>query len=254
YVTFITESYGAGLSLGKAIDEYSYMTFKYDFSNIKTSKVNPLNVSPFLYNGTNVSSSISPMYVIDKRDSKRKPTEGYNIRTGGEFAGLGGDKYYKLSLQTGYYYPFTSKIIGHLMGTAGYGNSYGGDVLKSYARYIGNGRLLRGYRYDDLGPKDSAGGVVGGNSELYFNFEVHYVYNDMLRPYIFYDRGNVYGSGFNLRGTNKTMSLTEMRQSYGIGLLVDTPIGPVNVNYGIKISPLPGERGGQFNFGLGGLF
>jgi outer membrane protein assembly complex protein YaeT len=64
-----------------------------------------------------------------------------------------------------------------------------------------------------------------------------------LRLAPFVDAGNLYID--QLRGN------PFFRASSGLGIHYMTPIGPINLDYGFKLNPVPGETPGQFHFSVG---
>ena len=68
-----------------------------------------------------------------------------------------------------------------------------------------------------------------------------------LKGVLFYDAGNVYArpSGF---------SLDEIRHVLGIGMRLETPIGPLRIEYGRKVDRRPGESSGEVFFAIGNAF
>ena len=46
----------------------------------------------------------------------------------------------------------------------------------------------------------------------------------------------------------------DLRSSYGIGLRIRTPYVVLRLDYGLKFSPRPGERGGKFFGSIGQAF
>ena len=70
----------------------------------------------------------------------------------------------------------------------------------------------------------------GGDALAVFNFELRYPLTSRLRLVPFYDLGNVFrrASDFRFGGMTNTV---------GLGLRVNTPLGPVGVDYGFLIDP-----------------
>jgi outer membrane translocation and assembly module TamA len=71
---------------------------------------------------------------------------------------------------------------------------------------------------------------IGGDALLIFNFEYRYPIYKRLRLVTFYDWGNVF-----LRISD--ISLKGMTNTVGLGLRIDTPLGPIGVDYGFLIDP-----------------
>lgn len=71
---------------------------------------------------------------------------------------------------------------------------------------------------------------LGGDALAVFNFELRYPLTQRLRLVPFYDLGNVFRSvkDFNFSGMTNTV---------GLGLRINTPLGPVGVDYGFLLDP-----------------
>ncbi len=106
--------------------------------------------------------------------------------------------------------------------------------------FAGGATTLRGFRFEQAGPQ----GVleprnpnelptlvpIGGDALAIFNFELRYPLSRRWFLVPFYDVGNVFRrvSDLNFAG---------MTHSVGLGLRVNTPIGPVGVDYGYLLDP-----------------
>jgi outer membrane protein insertion porin family len=119
---------------------------------------------------------------------------------------------------------------------------------------MGGASSLRGFTIEDIGPKNSDGDPIGGNQSLLFNLEVQYPLTKSFRGFLFYDRGNIFGGGFNTSTTSKSFDLLEMRNSIGAGIRFISPFGPLGFSYGIKLDKKSGEESGEFHFSAGSAF
>jgi outer membrane protein insertion porin family len=106
--------------------------------------------------------------------------------------------------------------------------------------FSGGATTLRGFRFEEAGPQ----GILeprnaqelptlvplGGDALVVMNFELRYPLTRQLRLVTFYDVGNVFRriKDINFRGMTNTV---------GVGLRVNTPIGPVGVDYGFLLDP-----------------
>ena len=68
-----------------------------------------------------------------------------------------------------------------------------------------------------------------------------------LQGVVFFDAGNVYRESNDL-------DLTDLRAAAGLGLRLNTPVGPFRVEYGWKLDREPGESIGEFFFSIGQAF
>jgi outer membrane protein insertion porin family len=91
---------------------------------------------------------------------------------------------------------------------------------------------------------------VGGRQLFIFNSEVRFPLKIMkeLGGVVFYDGGNVY-SAINLNNFFNNYSNT-----VGVGLRYSTPIGPVRVDIGRNLNPVPGLSATQYFITLGQSF
>jgi len=91
---------------------------------------------------------------------------------------------------------------------------------------------------------------VGGRQLFIFNSEVRFPLgiNKNLGGVIFYDGGNVYNAiNFNDFVNNYTNTI-------GVGLRYATPIGPVRIDVGRNLNPVPGLSATQYYITIGQSF
>jgi outer membrane protein insertion porin family len=126
----------------------------------------------------------------------------------------------------------------------------------------GGATSVRGYVEDDeLGPRDAEGTVTGGRLMILTNVEARFPLFWKVSGAVFVDGGNVWRSSSEVRfrSFNPGVSITgdsDYRYSYGGGLRLETPVGPVRVDYGrkLRLSVHDGDDRGQFHFSLGQAF
>ena len=95
---------------------------------------------------------------------------------------------------------------------------------------------------------------MGGNKSLLLNLELQYPFTKAIRGFVFYDRGNLYGTGSDLSTTSEDYDLGNMRNSIGAGFRFMSPMGPLGFAYGVKLDRRTGEETGQFHFSAGSAF
>jgi outer membrane protein insertion porin family len=123
----------------------------------------------------------------------------------------------------------------------------GADVTPSERFLAGGGTTIRGFAQDKLGPLDSSGAAVGGEAMLVLNSELRFPLYKFIDGVGFVDTGNVYSRLGDFNPFN-------VRSSYGFGLRIRTPYVVLRLDYGLKISPRPGERRGIFFGSIGQAF
>ena len=121
--------------------------------------------------------------------------------------------------------------------------------------FAGGDTTVRGFALDRLGTADtldSQGFPQGGNGLAVFNFETRAPYWKDLQFVWFVDAGNVFERASDIR-------LDELRFSSGVGFRYRSPIGPLRVDWGWKLSTrllLTGgrERSNVLHISLGQAF
>ena len=255
FLSFDSLSTGGGLRLGKNITEYETVTLGYRFNNVEVTGVSQQDTTDFLKNETRTTSRITPTYIYDSRDNFLNPSQGWKHVLTSDFAGLGGAKFTRSMYEIIYYRPLVEKLVLGAHGRINYAAGYGGQTLPAFERYfMGGPTTLRGFTLQDVGPKDRDGDPVGGSKGLLLNLELQYPFTKSLRGFVFYDRGNVYGTGPDLSVTSEDYDLAEMRHSIGAGFRFISPFGPMGFAYGIKLDKQSGEEVGQFHFSAGSAF
>jgi outer membrane protein insertion porin family len=255
FLSFDSQSTGGGVRLGKNVSEYDSINLRYRFDNVEVTGLSAADETELFKNETRVTSRIAPTYVHDSRDNFLNPSKGWRHVLGFELAGLGGAKFTKSVYEVTYYHPLVGKLVGAAHARVNYAEGYGGEGLPGFERYfMGGPTSLRGFTIQDVGPKNSDGDPVGGSQSLLLNLEVQYPFTKSFRGFLFYDRGNVYGSGTDTSTTEKNFDLGEMRSSIGAGIRFISPFGPLGFAYGVKLDKETGEEAAEFHFSAGSAF
>ena len=255
FFSFDTRSQGGGLTLGKNLSETDWGGLSYRYSTVKISDV--VNPTSLLKEETQNTSRIGATFINDTRDNFINPTQGWRHVVRLEFAGsfLGGSDFYKTGYEITYYRKLIGKLVGAVHGEISFAEGYSDEALPAFERYfMGGPSSLRGFTIQEVGPLDSIGDPLGGEQSLLFNVELQYPLTDTFRLFGFYDRGNVYGSGFNISSTDTSFNLSKMRESVGGGIRFFSPFGPISLAYGFKLDQRTGESAGEFHFSAGNAF
>lgn len=261
FSSYDSDTKGGGVSVGRAIGEYTNVRLGYEYERVDLTIDEAIDPDSYLGRqaGSWSTSSITPGITKDRRDNVMSPTKGYLIRSGLQFAGgpLGGDRdFYKLSLEGAKYVRLPLGIVLMAHSQIRYADGYNGkDLPLSEHYYLGGIRSIRGFGFSDVGPLDTNGAALGGDSTLLFNFELSYDFSKAMKLLIFYDRGQVYGTEGDLsKTTDKRFDIENMRHSMGFGLRVLTPAMPINMAWGFKLDQKEGESAMEFHFTLGSFF
>ena len=100
--------------------------------------------------------------------------------------------------------------------------------------------------YDQTVNRDDQVGY-GGNGLLLFNVEWRQRLVGSLGAALFFDDGNVWEDW-------RKVTLTQLRPGVGVGIFFMTPVGPVRLDYGVKLDKEPFETLGVLNFSVGYAF
>jgi outer membrane protein insertion porin family len=245
---------GFDLRAGKELTEHLRADVMYKLEDVNMSSV-PNYASADFRNeeGSNYISSIGGQLTQDTRDNIYNPGNGYILNGGIQDAGgiFGGDKnFVKGTATAAFYHTFFEKFVLELKGRAGWATAYGSsDAVPIYERfYAGGANTIRGYKERKVGPRDTGSDEpIGGNTLLVGNAEVTFpIYEKILKGAVFYDVGNVWASteDFIVGGGYKS--------GVGVGIRVNTPVGPFRLDYGYPIvkNNKDDSKNGEFYFSI----
>lgn len=119
------------------------------------------------------------------------------------------------------------------------------DVAPSRRIYAGGGGSVRGYGYQELGPKDANNDPIGGRSVNEFAVEGRYRFGN-YGAVAFVDAGQVYNSAIP--------KFSDMRYGVGIGGRFYTNFGPFRADIAMPINRQPGESKFALYIGIGQAF
>lgn len=244
---------GGSLRLGKELTELVRADLVYRFDRIEISNI-PDDASTDLKQeeGNNQISSITPGIVFDSRDNVFDPSKGSVLSGSFEWAGgtLGGDKdFWKFFSRASHYFSLPKKSTLEVRGRAGITEAYAdSERVPIYERFFAGGaNTIRGYPERSIGPIDSATeDPLGGDALLVGNVEYLYPLFSMMKVALFYDIGNVWSNASDF-------ATGDLLSSFGFGLRLKTPIGPIVLDYGIPLDDAPGDENkgkGRFHFSV----
>ncbi len=173
---------------------------------------------------------------IDRSDNLLNPTKGFRV-TGllqpeGSLSGRF-SPYARARVDVSGYYPVTESIV--LAGRVRVGSILGAsreNLAPSRRFYAGGGGSVRGFGYQQLGPKDPNDDPIGGRSVNEAAVEARYRFGN-YGVVAFVDAGQVY------RGS--TPDFSNLRYGVGIGGRFYTNFGPMRLDIATPIDRQPGE-------------
>lgn len=180
--------------------------------------------------------SITLSRILDTRDNIYDPREGKRTSYSVEVANFGGDfNFEKYQADYRYYYRMGKDYVWALNLGAGYAN---GDMPLSQRFAVGGSDILRGYKDDQF----------KGNSMLKGSLEFRYPIIKKVQGVFFTDTAYAWSKDYD----ETDFDLSDMKHSIGLGLRINSPLGPIKLDYGYRLDG--DNRGGRFHFSFGGTF
>jgi outer membrane protein insertion porin family len=195
--------------------------------------------------GVTTLSSLGHTLLYDRRDSRITPSEGYYLRLGNEFAGLGGTEHFvRNSFGAGKYFKLTDEPDGMVLAlTSNFGYMFGvGDhAIRINERYYLGGETMRGFKIAGISPRDfetqdALGGLweAEGSAEIKVPLGLPKEFG--IQGKLFTDIGDVGPTDASVAKSGVTVQQsTSPRVSVGTGVVWKSPMGPINVDIGYPI-------------------
>ncbi|MFO1089816.1 MAG: outer membrane protein assembly factor BamA [Hyphomicrobiales bacterium] len=235
------------------------------------------NVAPAVCqaNGTQVVSMFSSTFTIDDLDNPLKPTSGYRFTVTGDLAGLGGDVYFGRVDAAAYYFTplYFDGVVLKLKGTAGAIEGWNGDQVSIQDRFYKGGTSFRGFAIAGIGPRqerpnsggqtDAIGGQFYGIGTTEVTFPLGLPEELGLRGAAYMDVGTLFGAPEDNYDNvpecsgnvcNVYGKSAQLRLSAGVGLMWDSPFGPLRLDLAYPIIKQSYDQTQWFQFNVGTAF
>lgn len=194
----------------------------------------------------------------DKRDSRINPTQGFYTSLGADYAGIGADtKFVRLNLMGIQYFEVAEDVVLSIRGDAGHiWGMDGQDVRINHRYYLGDSSF-RGFEYGGIGARDKAtGDALGGNWYVTASAEVQFplgLPKELgIKGKVFSDAG-VIGKPDGYNATTMDYS-SKMRMSAGTGILWQSPMGMINLDFAWPIMKEDFDETKVFRLNFGKAF
>lgn len=220
-------------------------------------------------------------------DNIKSPTSGLYAEIKQDLAGVGGDvNFIRTTAEARTYYEVLPDVVGVLKVQGGNIAGWGGKDLRMLDHFQMGPNLVRGFAPGGMGPRDltpgttndALGGTMFWGTSVEFQTPLYFLPKEIgIKFATFADAGSVWGyegptSWTQPNGTPPTLetlqvgldSASNIRSSVGIGLIWDSPLGPLRFDlaYPLKkycaVSPTGGgevcDRTQIFRFGGGTKF
>ena len=240
-----------------------------------------LPVRQELQSGSTITSLLGYTLNYNTLDNNKNPTGGLLIDFRQDFAGIGGDvTYLKSAFDAKYYTPLVADAVGLLHFQGGILNQIGNNNIRFLDHYQMGPNLVRGFAPNGIGPRDinpfSTGDALGGTKYWGASAEVQLPFWFLpkevgIKGAVYADAGTLWDykgptswpqtgeinglvngvncqCGLNFDGSNP------IRSSIGVGLIWQSPFGPLRFDYAIPITKGKNDRVQEFRFGGGTSF
>jgi len=181
------------------------------------------------------SDTIGMTLSYDTRDFWLNPTEGrfysFSVKQGWKHASSI-TNFFKLGCDLNHYYPVFENQVLAMHGGAGIGFD---DIPIGEEYWAGGANTVRGYYPSE---------AKRGKRKLIFNIEYRLNFSDLFQGVFFYDWGNAWNEG--------PPDFSDFISGWGPGLRINTPLGPIRLDYGVPKGKAFGE--GVMHFSIGQAF
>lgn len=242
---------GTRWTIGKGLNKDIGVSFSARFDNYKELFANKkVNDKYKLF-------AMGPTFTFDTRDNKFSPTKGIYATMSYERGELINDprKYDQFETDLRAYHPtfFGDKNI--MAYRAAWGTT-GSGTPEALRFSIGGAESVRGYDYS----------AFDGYDKFHASIENRTKINDTLQLVAFFDIGNAWqtesrdpitGKKIYKPNRKEAHDFKDLKKGYGVGVRLNTPIGPLRFDYGWPMDPeKKGEKKdkGKFYFSFGQSF
>src|SRR5215471_10972370 len=266
---FTSRQVQAGLTFQRYLDAKKTKTLYLRYTFARTNLTNLLTPELVLPEDRNVRlSTVSGSYARDTRDDILDAHKGMyqSLEVYLTPEALGANTNFGRVLgQLAYYAPLKELVWANSV-RVGFEQSFGGaHIPLSENFFSGGGSTLRGFPLNGAGPQRpvtvcgnpsdlSTCALIsvpaGGHQLLILNSELRFPLKIMskLTGAVFYDGGNVF------RSIGLGHFADQYTNSVGGGLRYSTPLGPIRVDIGHLVTPIPGVKSTQLFITLGQAF
>ncbi|WP_274424144.1 outer membrane protein assembly factor BamA [Chelativorans sp. YIM 93263] len=253
----ITEALNAQLA-------YNYTREEYDGTDEPVSAA----IREAIEQGTWVKSSVSGTLTYNTLDNTQMPREGIYASLTTEVAGLGGDaEFVKVTGRANYYHILSDRfdLVGLAAVGGGHVVSIGDDDLRVFDHFNSSDRMIRGFKYNGIGPyqevgdgsRDYLGGTTYFNATAEAQFPMPLLPESLgIRGAVFADAATLYGNEYSGDPGDPAVQGTDLewRASVGASLIWASPFGPLRVDYAEPVVKEDTDRIQHWNFGISTRF
>ena len=235
--------------------------------------------------GPVIVSSLGYSLAYNTLDNNRNPTNGLLVEFKQDGAGAGGDvRFLKSTIDARLYNEIFPDVVGLVRAQGGHATGWGGEGLRMLDHFQGGPNMVRGFAPAGFGPRDvtqsqqlcpgatlgscgtndALGGSLYWAATVEFQTPMFFAPKDFgMKIALFADAGQLLdyvGPTSWLTGpgaTGETLTATgngNIRSSVGVGLIWDSPFGPLRFDLAYALTKEPYDHTQIFRFGGGTRF
>ena len=202
-------------------------------------------------------------------DNNKSPTSGLYAELKQDLAGVGGDvNFIRTSAEARNYYEVFPDVIGVLKLQGGYVTGWGGQGLRMLDNFQMGPNLVRGFAPAGIGPRDltpgtandALGGAVFWGASFEMQTPLYFLPKEVgIKLAAFADAGSLWdykGPTFwSVTGEQLQFAdNSSVRSSVGMGLIWDSPLGPLRFDFAYAMTKQSYDRTQFFRFSGGTKF
>jgi outer membrane protein insertion porin family len=230
--------------------------------------------------GPVIVSSLGYTLAYNTLDNNRNPTNGLLVEFKQDGAGAGGDvRFLKSTIDARLYNEIFPDVVGLVRAQGGHATGWGGEGLRMLDHFQGGPNMVRGFAPAGFGPRDvtqavqlcqsqnsgcgtndALGGSLYWAATVEFQTPMFFAPKDFgMKIALFADAGQLldYVGPTSWAQTGETLTASgngNVRSSVGVGLIWDSPFGPLRFDLAYALTKEPYDHTQIFRFGGGTRF
>jgi outer membrane protein insertion porin family len=228
-----------------------------------------LAVRKELASGPVMVSLVGYSLAYNTLDNNKSPTSGFYAELKQDFAGVGGDvNFIRSTAETRTYYEVFPDVVGVFKLQGGNVAGWGGKDLRMLDHFQMGPNLVRGFAPAGLGPRDltsgttqdALGGTMFWGASVEAQTPLYFLPKDIgIKVATYVDAGSLWDyqgpTTWNVTGETLQVGDTKsIRSSVGVGLIWDSPLGPLRFDLAYPLMKESYDRTQIFRFSGGTRF
>src|ERR1022692_4062184 len=226
-----------------------------------------------LANGAVLTSLLGYTLAYSTIDNNKSPTSGLFASITQDFAGVGGDvNFIRTTAETRTYYEVLPDIVSVLHLQGGQLSGWGGKDLRMLDHFQMGPNLVRGFAPAGIGPRDmtpgttndAMGGTMYWGASVEAQTPLYFLPKEIgIKVAAYADAGSLWNYQgptswpLTVGGTGETLQVADnmaARSSVGMGLVWDSPLGPLRFDLAYALTKESYDRTQFFRFSGGTKF